>query len=115
MKTYWCRNISSWLVMGASIWAASGIKAGLITSVVETGGDGGSTVPAKFTGQVFTNTAGFGIVTVGLFNEDALAFSDRGHQWNSVTNYSGVPIGLPLYLLNGEYVVPGDDRRDNQF
>ncbi|MBI5773009.1 MAG: hypothetical protein HZA89_04605 [Verrucomicrobia bacterium] len=86
----------------------------LITSVVESGGDGGTTIPAKFTGQTFTNTAGFGIITVGLFGEDAPAYSDRGHQWNSVTNPAGVAIGMPPYLVNGEYIVPGNDRRDNQ-
>lgn len=108
-------KIASWLAIGQVMWLAPYAQAGLITSVVESGGDGGSTVPAKFTGQTFVNTAGFGTTTVGLFGEDAPAFSDRGHQWNSVTNNASLPIGIPSYLVNGEYIILGDDRRDNQF
>ncbi len=104
-----------WLAFILLMCPGSHVEAGLITSVVEAGGDGASTAPARFTGQTFTNTAGFGVVTVGLFGEDILAYSDRGHQWNSVTNYSGLPIGLPSYLVSGEYIVPGNDRRDNPF
>jgi hypothetical protein len=109
------RNAGFCSIVVLTIGAAFHTQAGLITSVVESGGDGGSAVPAKFTGQTFTNSAGLGEVTVGFFGEDALAFSDRAHQWNSVTNHFGVPIGMPSYLTNGEYIVPGNDRRDNKF
>lgn len=85
----------------------------LITKVVETGGDNEATdtVTAKFTGETFSN----GIAgefqnpyTVGKFVEDVPAMVDRAHQWNG-----GTDAGLPSYLVGGEYIMSGNDNRDN--
>src|SRR6185369_12675452 len=84
----------------------------LITSVVETGANG-EQPPAHFTGETFTNSAGLGSITVGLFGEDAPAYTDRVYQWNSVLK-NGAAAGLPPYLVGGEYIIVGNDRRDNQ-
>lgn len=81
-----------------------------ITSVVEAGGDAGE-ISARYTGQTYVNTGGLGTVTVGLFGEDVHAFTDRPSEWNSVLNNSSVAIGMPSYLVNGEYIVPGVERR----
>jgi hypothetical protein len=81
----------------------------VITSIEESGGDG---VPSRYTGQTF-NHSRLGTITLGLFAEDVPAYTDREHQWNSVTNNSGIAIDLPSYLVGGEYIMPGDDLRDN--
>ena len=96
----------------AAILSSHVAHAGLIiTSVIQTGGDAG--VTARFTGQTYANTGGLGTVTVGLFGEDAHAYTDRGYEWNSIRNNSGVAIGMPGYLQNGEYIVPAEENRNN--
>jgi hypothetical protein len=86
----------------------------IITNVVETGGDNEATdtVTAKWTGVTFSN----GIAgefqnpfTVPVFGEDVPAYVDRTHQWNGAT----VDLPLPSYLLGGEYIMIGNDNRDN--
>ena len=84
----------------------------IITSVVESGGDGAA-VAARYTGQTYANTGGLGTVTVGLFGEDMHAYTDRSYEWNSIRNNSGIAIGLQAYLLNGEYIVPAEEARNN--
>lgn len=85
----------------------------LITGAVETGGDPGH-LAAQYSGQTFVNDrSNLGTFTLGLFAEDALAFNDRNYQWNGFTNNSGAVVGLPAYLVGGEYVAIGVDRRDN--
>lgn len=92
----------------------------LITRVVETGGDDEATdtVTAQWTGQTFVNgvaneplanTAADASYTVGLMAEDVPMFVDRNHQWNGATT----ALGIPKYLLGGEYIMSGNDNRDN--
>lgn len=92
----------------------------LITNVVETGGDNEATdtVPAKWTGVTFVNgvanepvngTAADAPYTVGLFGEDVPMFVDRNHQWNGATT----TLPIPKYLEGGEYILSGNDNRDN--
>ena len=86
----------------------------IITSVVETGGDNEATdtVTAKFTGQTFSNgiaTEFPNPFTVPPFGEDVPCFVDRPHNWNGVL----ADIPLPSYLVGGEYIMIGNDNRDN--
>lgn len=92
----------------------------LITNVVETGGDDEATdtLVAQWTGATFINgiagepipgSAADAPYTVGLFAEEAPMFVDRNHQWNGAT--AALPI--PKYLEGGEYIMSGNDNRDN--
>jgi hypothetical protein len=92
----------------------------LITDVVESNGDAEDTdtVTAKWTGITFKNGVANEPVagkaedadyTVGLFQEEAPMFVDRNHQWNGAT----ATIPLPKYLVGGEYIMSGNDNRDN--
>ncbi len=86
----------------------------LITNVVETGGDNETTdtITAKWTGVTFSNGVSTEFptpYTVPLFGEDAPCYVDRAHQWNGVS----MALPLPGYLVGGEYVMIGNDNRDN--
>ncbi len=82
-------------------------SAGVITSLVETGGDGAPT--AQFTGNTFTGPAAIGTYTVPAFGVLAKAFADRAHAY---TNASGTVL-IPPYLLGQEYIMIRNDNRDN--
>jgi len=103
-----------------AVGMASLQAAPLITKVVESGGDAEATdtIVAQWTGETFVNgvaneplanTAADAPYTVGLFAEDVPMFVDRTHQWNGAT----AALGIPKYLLGGEYVMSGNDNRDN--
>jgi len=86
----------------------------LISNVVETGGDDEptDTVTAKWTGVTFSNGVAGEFQTpfeVPLFGEDVPAYVDRTHQWNGATP----TVTLPGYLVGGEYIMSGNDNRDN--
>jgi len=92
----------------------------LITDVVEAGGDNEptDTITAKWTGQIFpvsvANEPLPGLVVgnnyeVGSFGNGAPAFVDRNHTY---TNASGTVL-IPSYLAGGEYIMSGNDNRDN--
>lgn len=107
------RNFLAFLV---SLALSSPTFAGLITSVVETGGDNNASTPvAQYTGQTFFNpNSGVNAnYTVPLFGEDVLTFTDRNHQWNGITNTAGNPLSLPSYLVGNEYIMIGNNNRDN--
>jgi subtilisin-like proprotein convertase family protein len=91
-----------------------------IASVVETGGDNEATdtITAKWTGASFltgianeplNNTPTNTLFTVGFFVEEAPCYVDRNHQWNGATTN----LAIPAYLLGGEYIMSGNDNRDN--
>ncbi|HKX62202.1 MAG TPA: immunoglobulin domain-containing protein [Verrucomicrobiae bacterium] len=91
----------------------------IITSVVETGGDNEATdtIVAKWSGTSFTvsiaNEPVPGAVVgstynVGFFASHAPTFVDRNHRY---TNAS--PAVMPPYLAGGEYIMSGNDNRDN--
>ncbi|MBI4663752.1 MAG: hypothetical protein HY735_33540 [Verrucomicrobia bacterium] len=86
----------------------------IITNVIETGGDGEATdtITAKWTGVSFSNgIAGEFLTpyTVPRFGEDVPAYVDRLHQWNGAT----AALPLPNYLAGGEYIMIGNDNKDN--
>jgi hypothetical protein len=109
-------GVLSALVLALSGFSVRGAVTALpvITRVVETGGDNEATdtVVAKWTGITFTNGVSGEFLTpftVPYFGEDVPAFTDRNHQWNgALTN-----LGIPSYLRGGEYVMIGNDNRDN--
>lgn len=116
------------LVIGATVvFASSLLAAPIITNVVETGGDNEATdtIPAKWTGTTFAvsvaNEPIPGAVignnyTVGLFGNLAPAFVDRNHRYsNHSVDPAAVPPGfsIPAYLIGGEYIMSGNDNRDN--
>lgn len=105
----------AFLVFALAGFAGPGVSAlPVITDVVETGGDDEATdtVTAKFTGQTFSN----GIAgefqnpyTVPFFGEDVPHMVDRTHQHNGAST----TLPLPKYLVGGEYIMIGNDNRDN--
>jgi hypothetical protein len=107
------------MVLGVSL--AFSAQAALIGDVVETGGDNEATdtITAKWTGQTWNVTIANepipGAVvgtpyTAGTFGSGAPAFVDRAHRYldDSANN-------LPVlnYLVGGEYILSGNDNRDN--
>ncbi|MCA9265034.1 MAG: PEP-CTERM sorting domain-containing protein [Planctomycetales bacterium] len=103
-----------------------------ITNVVETGGDNEATdtITAKWTGVTYNTTIDNEPIngvpagtpyTVGTFGHLSPAFVDRRHA------YTDAPVGtalagtiqlpadalIPSYLLGGEYIMSGNDNRDN--
>jgi len=104
------------VLAGAAVLQAQPI----ITNVVETGGDNeaSDTITAKWTGVTWNATvagepvAGIAVgapFTVPAFGEDVAVYVDRNHQYNGAT--AALPI--PTYLLGGEYIMSGNDNRDN--
>jgi hypothetical protein len=83
----------------------------LISSVLESGGDAAA-IQAQYTGQTF-NHPNFGTITVGHFGADVPAYTDRNYRWNGIRNNFDTVRSLPPYLVNGEYIVLGNDQRDN--
>jgi hypothetical protein len=92
----------------------------VITDVVETGGDEEptDTIVAKWTGVTWEATVagepipGIAVgapFTVPVFGEEVPAFVDRNHQWTGATP----TLLIPQYLLGGEYIMSGNDNRDN--
>ena len=100
--------------------AAPLAAAPLIMDVVETGGDNEATdtIVAQWTGQTFvsgianeplSNTAADAPYTVGLFQEAAPTFVDRNHRYSQ----ANTTLPIPSYLLGAEYIMSGNDNRDN--
>lgn len=114
----------SGLRIGAALAAAGflQVQAGvLITSVVETNGDNEATdtIAAQWTGETFvsgvagepiTGSAADAPYTVGFFQDGAPAFVDRNHAY---ADDVGNSLPIPLYLVDGEYLMSGNDNRDN--
>ncbi|MCI0746500.1 MAG: Ig-like domain-containing protein [Verrucomicrobia subdivision 3 bacterium] len=105
--------------------AQNGHAFSVITTVVETGGDNETnamgiptdTVTAKWTGITFVNnvanepipgTAATAPFTVGVFGNGAPSYVDRNHRYTNA-----VPAGLPAYLIGQDYIMSGNDNRDN--
>jgi len=98
----------------ANLWAFP-----VITDVVETGGDNEptDTIVAKWTGVTWDRTVAneptVGAVgtpfTCGFFGEEVPAYVDRNHEWTGATP----TLLIPKYLLGGEYIMSGNDNRDN--
>lgn len=95
--------------------------AGVIVDVAETGGDNEptDTILAKWTGQTWAVTVanepvpGLNVgdlYTAGPFGSGAPAYVDRNHRYlDDVANN----LLIPGYLLGFEYIMSGNDNRDN--
>ncbi len=109
------------------LWAAtsSPVAAALITNVVEIGGDNEATdtIAAKWSGVQWKTTvvnepilatpAGTDY-TAGLFGSLAPAFVDRAHRYiDGLAAIPAVNLPIPAYLAGGEYILSGNDNRDN--
>ncbi|MGE3310226.1 MAG: PA14 domain-containing protein [Limisphaerales bacterium] len=92
----------------------------LITRVAETGGDNEATdtIVAQWTGQTFINgvaneplpgTPLDAAHTVGWLGNHSPAFVDRNHRYTNASD----TVSIPSYLRNGEYILSGNDNRDN--
>ncbi len=106
-----------------ALWAvsASPATAALIVNVVEIGGDNEptDTIAAKWSGVQWNVTIADepvpgalvgGSYTAGLFQHLAPAFVDRNHRYvDDVAN----SLPIPAYLAGGEYILSGNDNRDN--
>jgi PEP-CTERM motif len=97
-----------------------------ITSVVETGGDNEATdtILAKWSGQTWNRTIAneptTGAVdtpfTLGPFDNRIPAFVDRNHVFSNHSvdpNATPANFQIPSYLIGGEYIMSGNDNRDN--
>jgi hypothetical protein len=110
------------LVAACSVAVA---PAAVIVNVVETGGDNEvtDTITAKWTGQTFnvsiTNEPFTGAVignpfTVPAFGNQVPTFVDRNHRYQDDPGTGGGnPLAIPSYLLGLEYIMSGNDNRDN--
>ena len=99
-----------------------------ITNVVEINGDNETTdtIAAKWTGQTFTtsvaneptpNTPVGTVFTVPTFGHQAPVYVDRNHRFSDhSTDPAAIPptFTIPAYLIGGEYIMSGNDNRDNQ-
>ncbi|HMJ65197.1 MAG TPA: fibronectin type III domain-containing protein, partial [Candidatus Binatia bacterium] len=106
----------AWLTLG--VFSAGAFP--VVTNVVETGGDNEATdtIPAKWTGTTFVTgianepVPGKGAndpYTAPVFGNWAPSYVDRNHRW---TNASATVL-LPPYLVGQEYIMIGNDNRDN--
>ena len=106
-----------------ALWVVSAVAAlgGIISNVVETGGDNEATdtITAKWTGQTWKVTVADEPIpdavvgddyTAGLFGHRAPAFVDRSHRY---LDDSATSLLLPAYLVGNEYILSGNDNRDN--
>jgi hypothetical protein len=95
-----------------------------ITNVVEMGGDEEltDTITAKWTGQTFLRTVDneptAGAIgepfTVPFFGNEVPAFVDRNHRYSNHFPTDTPPdFTIPAYLIGGEYIMSGNDNRDN--
>jgi hypothetical protein len=96
----------------------------IITGVVETGGDNEATdtVTAKWTGITFPVTVANEPVpgatvgstyTVGTFGQFSPTFVDRNHRYVHASFPANESVPIPPYLMGGEYIMSGNDNRDN--
>jgi len=114
------------LLLPALTLALTGLAPAAITSVVEAGGDNEATdtIVAQFTGQTFAvSIAGEPVpgavignpYTVGAFGSGAPAFVDRNHRYldDPGTTPGFQPLAIPAYLVGNQYIMSGNDNRDN--
>lgn len=119
MSGKWTLGVVGVGVLLATATLVSG--AGLISSVTDSGGDttGLSNFPFA---PVFSQRENDAAGTLVPFGEDVFAYTDRSHQFNGpafdattgLLSTSGTNImGLPAYLVGGEYVSTRNSNRDN--
>jgi hypothetical protein len=118
-------TLAAGLVAALCLYVAADAEAAVIINVVETGGDNEATdtIPAKWTGQTWTVTvagepAPGQVVgqpfTLGSFANGLPTFVDRNHRFLDDPGTGGNSAQpIPAYLLGLEYVMSGNDNRDN--
>lgn len=118
-RSQWKRLLAA---IVAGLLANAGFsRAALITSVVETGGDNEATdtITARYTGQTFpVSVAGEPVLglaiganfTVPAFSSGVPSFVDRNHRY---FDNVGAGLVIPAYLNGLEYIMSGNDNRDN--
>lgn len=101
------------------------LSAANIINVVETGGDNEptDTITAKWTGVTYNTTIANEPIlntpvgtpyTVGTFGSGAPAFVDRAHRYLNDPGTGGGPaLPVPAYLTGLEYILSGNDNREN--
>jgi hypothetical protein len=101
------------------------LSAANILNVVETGGDNEltDTIPAVWTGVTYNTTIANEPIlntpigtpyTVGTFGSGAPAFVDRAHRYLDDPGTGGGPaLAVPAYLTGLEYILSGNDNREN--
>lgn len=118
-RSQWTKCTVVALSAGASLTVAG--MAGVITGVVESGGDNEATdtIAAKWTGQTWDVTVNdepvpgltVGVAyTAGTFGSLAPAFVDRNHRYLD-DPANNLPV--PAYLVGADYILSGNDNRDN--
>lgn len=126
MRSIWFgRRVLRHAVVALTVVCFSGqlMAAGVITNVVETNGDNEATdtIAAQWSGQVFSvsianepvpGAAVGDSYTVGTFQDLAPTFVDRNHRYTNTHEGSEV-FPIPSYLLGGDYIMSGNDNRDN--
>jgi hypothetical protein len=118
-------TVCAGFVAALCLFAGSGAQAALIVNVVETGGDNEATdtITAKWTGQTWNVTIANEPVngltvgspfTLGPFGSTLPAYVDRNHRFLDDPGTGGFPaLAIPSYLVGGEYIMSGNDNRDN--
>ncbi len=115
------------LIPSLVVLALTSFASAAITSVVETGGDNEATdtITARYTGQTWNvsvaNEPFIGAIigspyTVTAFGSGAPAFVDRNHRYldDPGTPTPGVQAqAIPAYLTGNQYIMSGNDNRDN--
>jgi len=107
---------SSRLMVASAVATAAALPAlgaDILTGVLESGGDT-DRPSAKMTGQTFdienpTGTVLLSGYTVNPFGDGAKSMTDRLHAYAAAST----TVGLPWYLVGGEYVMIANNDRDN--
>jgi hypothetical protein len=119
------KSLVAFVALVFSAYASSVVADPFITNVVETGGDNEATdtITAKWTGTTFNvSVAGEPVpgaivgtpYAVGPFGHFSPAFVDRNHRYVNASFPGDTPlVPLPPYLVGGEYIMSGNDNRDN--
>lgn len=113
------------LAVMSIVLAATISRAAVFSNVVETGGDNEATdtITAKWTGQTFpVSIAGepfLGAVvgsnfSVPAFGNNVPSFVDRAHRYlDDPGSATSAALPIPAYLVGGDYIMSGNDNRDN--
>ncbi len=117
----WVRRMLPVCAAASLGWAAATLEAfPIITSVAETGGDNEATdtIVAKWTGVTWNTTIANEPIlntpvgtpyTVPAFGEGVPCMVDRAHIYVGASP----TLPIPSYLVGGEYIMIGNDNRDN--
>lgn len=115
------RKLRFLVILAVLVWSAARVlTAATIVDVVETGGDNEATdtILPKWTGITWNTTVANEPIlntpvgtpyTVPSFGQNVPCYVDRAHAWVGASG----SISIPSYLLGQEYIMEGNDNRDN--